>query len=286
MRQFSRIAILTGLAIHLAGCAPIVLVALAVGQATAPGPLTTIDVVWESEPGVCEALIGGDPREAYLQGKPTRYYSTASTKPPSETVVSNWQRKSSDASFLVLAGTREPRPGPGSIGRSIDAARSYFDFNHDGAADLVYEVAGPPQLTIAYVILPGNDRARFWFESRLGRLSPNWRDEVMAHDGQVLELPKTDQDRLSAADRPVYAALPDFAVLRENETSYVLIWERDLQFDPARSTPPLSLGNTQTDADAAKAATVAAIYSVGPDFELTRRCEILSQFIGIFFGGF
>lgn len=284
MRQFSKIAILTGLAIHLAGCAPIVLVVLAVGQATAPGPLTTIDVVWESEPGVCRVLIGGDPRKAYLRGKPTRYYSTASTKSPSETVLSDWHRKSTDASFLVLAGTREPDTN--AIGRSIDAARSYFDFNHDGAADLVYEIAGPPHLTTAYVILPGNDQVRFWFESQLGRLSPNWRDEVMAHGGHVLELPKTDHDRLSAADRPVYAALPDFAVLRENETSYALIWESDLQFDPARSTPPLLLGDAQTDADATKAATVAAIYSVGPDFELTRRCEVLSQFIGVFFGGF
>jgi hypothetical protein len=117
-------------------------------------------------------------------------------------------------------------------------------------------------------------------------LPPDWRDCVAAHNGHVLELSETDQRRLSAGRRPPFVALPDFAVLRFQRTTYVLIWERDLAFDAERAVPAFSLGDAETDADAVKAATAASIYSVGPELKLTHKCEIEGQYMGVMLGGF
>ena len=288
MGPASSVPMLVASSILLCGCGPLFAIGYGVAVAVTPEPATTISVTEEIEPGVCRSVVSGDLRDRRLQGVLERHYSAASTRRPTEVPVADWQR-GRPGRFVVLAGTREPEPADmllSRFGHPNDAGRAYFDFNSDGTSDLVYEVFGPPNFTPTYVVLPAQDELRLSFESQLGRLSQDWRPGVVARGGRVVEAPDSDLDRLAASDRGSIVALPTFAALHVENTTYIVVWERDVPFDLARNDVPSTLSGAALDADGFKIASIATVYRVTTNFVLEPQCRLVGQQLEPALGGF
>jgi hypothetical protein len=287
MGPVSSVPMLVASAVLLGGCGPLFVIGYGVALAITPEPATTSSVTEEVEPGVCRSIVSGEPRDGHLRGVFERYYSAASTLRPTEVSVADW-RRGQPGRFVVLAGRREPEPADmvlSGFGRPNDAGRAYFDFNSDGTSDLVYEIFGPPSFTPTYVVLPAQDELRLSFESQLGQLSQDWRPGVVARGGHVVEAPNSDLDRLATSDRGSIVALPTFAALHVENTTYMVVWERDVPFDLARNEVPLVLADAKLDADGFKIASIATVYRVNTNFVLEPQCKLVGQQLEPALGG-
>ena len=256
-------------------------------EALNPDPLSSIGILWARDAKTCHALVGGDAMHAVLRGTLGRRYTPASTQPAAKTSEADWRVADDDPAFLGLAGSKErPRSDAKPRWQPQDAARSYYDFNNDGRAELVYEVFGPPDHLTSYVVLPANDADRRWFERRLGHLPPDWQATVAAHGGRVFALTAADLMRL---DRPYEAATesyPYLAPLVFDGTSYLLKLEERLEFDPARSSPPLTFGDAEDNASAFRSAARLTVYRVTEGYVLAEECRLLEQRMESLLGSF
>jgi hypothetical protein len=280
------IAALVALAWPLSGCGVLYVVALGVAEALNPDPLTSVEIVWARDTKTCRALVGGDAMHAFLQGVLRDHYAPTSTRTPTKTTEVDWRVADDDPSFVVLAGTKEiARPDAQPRWQPQDAARSYYDFNNDARPELVYEVFGPPDHLPAYVALPASEDLRLWFESRLGSLPPNWQAQIAAHDGHVFAVSAEEMDRIDGEEEPYYPiidAYPYLAAVFFDGSSYLLKLEQRLDFDPARTSPPLTFGDAEDDASAYKTAARLTLYRVTKDYALTEECRFLEQRVEIF----
>jgi hypothetical protein len=269
MRRSAQILILAWAALAQSGCGLLYVAAVTTASALAPEPVSVITVRFAREPDVCRAMIGGDASHQVIQGTLDRTYTPASVKKPAEASEADWKRRDDTPSFVILAGTK-------------DAARAYYDFNGDGAPELVYEVFGPPDFLAAYVALPPDERV--WFESQLGGLTRGWRERVVAHGGHVVAISAADVAGIKQAQGLATTDTPVSIPLFNDGASYVLRLQERLS--PAVSErlahpfqhPPLSLGDPDDDADAYRSAEVRALYRIeGDDYSLNKECEFLEQ---------
>ncbi len=281
------VPMLVASAILLGGCGPLFVIGYGVALVVTPEPATNISVIEEIEPGVCRSIVSGERRDRHLQGMFERYYSAASTQRPTDVSAADW-RRGQPGGFAVLAGRKEQAPADmafSRFGRPTDAGRAYFDFNSDGTPDLVYEVFGPPNFTPTYVVLPAQDELRLLFESQLGQLSQDWRSGVIARGGHVVEAPNSDLNRLAASDRGSIVALPTVAGLHVENTTYIVVWERDIPFDLARNDVPLALEDAELEPDGVKIASIATAYRVNTNFAIEPQCRLVGQQLEPALGG-
>lgn len=286
VRRLVRIVILACVVLPQSGCGLLYVGAIVVASALAPEPVSVITVTFAREPDICRAMIDGDASHQVVQGALDRIYAPASVKRPADAAEADWKRRDDDPSFVILAGSRERSPASRSgdaAGRPGDAARSYYDFNGDGAPELVYEVFGPPHFLAAYVALPADENTRAWFESQLGRLAPDWRERVAAHGGHVVAISAKDVAGIKQPEGLGSTDTPVFVPLFHRGASYVLrLQERLSPAVPSRlphpfGHAPLSFGDPDYDAGAYRSAEVRALYRVEADYSLTNECEFLEQ---------
>jgi hypothetical protein len=286
MRRAMQIVILACVALPQSGCGLLYVGAIVIASALAPEPVSVITVTFAREPDVCRTMVGGDASHQFIQGALDRIYTPASIKKSADVAEADWKRRGDDPSFVILAGSKErslaSRSG-GTAGRPDDAARSYYDFNGDGAYELVYEVLGPPQFLAAYVALPPDGQTRAWFESQLGRLAPDWRERIAAHGGHVVAISGADVAGIKQPDGLYSTDTPVFVPLFHRGASYVLRLQERLSPAASDRLPhlfgqsPLSFGTPEDDVDTYRSAEIRGLYRVEFDYSLTKECEFLEQ---------
>ena len=264
MRILLRSVLLVGLSVSLSGCTLILMLAL---FAEVPTPISTLDILWADNLEQCAALkVGAGTDEDFIDG-PDRHYAAASTMDRRSNAEVEWRRQAAWPSFLVLSGTMERGPSSTNQGVREDAARAYFDVNQDGQRDLVYEIHGPPSYRNAFVIFAADETVRAWFERQLGSLKRDWRRQVEARGGHVLEIADTE-------------------LLHSDGVTYLLCDEGAVAFDPFLRSPPLTLGTPEDDARATTSASIIGAYRITWNFTEQRACTFRSQWMGVLVGGF